>query len=279
MNVPSKSRQLFLRYVLDEMSPDERAKIDDALITDQEFSDSFQEARYDLIDAYAADELPADTRGRVEQAIFAIKNGAILLPVSPRRQAMLQIPRRKFRIAFLVSALSACILLAAVFIRSRQRTTPQMAQSPQSTPLMTTSRPIRGEPSSVQPSTPTVIPSRKIHLLPGPSVMAVAMPLGTARGTAGIPIHIHRGIDRIEIEWPVPPDSGKPPYTLEVTSGRSKIAVLAQHGLLAPVGNLRVAKFLLPVDKLPNGQYLFRLSAADAARGMPIAEFAVRVSR
>ncbi len=301
MNPPSDSRQLFLRYLLDDLPPDERADVDEAMIVDQEFSDAFQEARYDLIDAYAAGALSPEDRKRVEQAVFSTRDGqealsmalamqrgktapekkdASWLPASDRSKAAVQVRGRNARIVFFLSTLAACLLLVFVFLHLRQRPMRQMAQTPPTTSSTTAGSVVPEKSGPAQlPIPPKSSSSARHSALRQAGVLAVAMPMGTVRGVGVIPIHLHPGIQQIEVQWPVPSDSTASAYTVEIASDQSRIAVLPQHGPLTTFGDIRVAEFLLPADKLPNGQSIFRLRAADTSGNTPIAEFSVRVSR
>lgn len=301
MNPPSDSRQLFLRYLLDELPPDERAEVDEALIVDQEYFDSFQEARHDLIDAYVAGELLADVRLRVEKAIFSSKNGqqalsmaralqkekavaestdTTPLAVSDSRHARAPTPKRTFRIAFLVSTLAACILLVVAMIHVRQTAIRQNAHAP-SRPSPTTTGSAASEKRGAAPlPIPPRTSTSRIHSAPREnSVLALAMPMGTARGAAALPIHLRPDVKQIEIQWPIPSDSTASAYTLEIASDQSSIVVLPQHGPLVSIDDLRVANFFLAVDMLQNGQYILRLRAADASGDTPVAASSVRISR
>ncbi|MHB8310868.1 MAG: hypothetical protein ACYDCY_10785 [Metallibacterium sp.] len=301
MNPPSDSQQLFLRYLLDELPPDERAVVDEALIVDQEFSDSFQEARYDLIDAYVADELPPEDRKRVEQAVFSTRDGqealsmalaiqsgktapekmgAAWLPAVHKSKTTVQVRGRNIRIVFFLSTLAACLLLAFVLLHLRQRPMRQTAQTLPTTSSTTAGSVVPERPGAAQLPMPPKNSTAKPHFAPRQTgVLAVAMPMGTARGVVSVPIQLHPGIDRIKVQWPVPSDSTASAYTLEIASGQSSIAVLPQHGPLASFGGIRVAEFFFPADNLPNGAYIFRLRAANASNDQPVAEPSVRISR
>lgn len=287
---PSNSQQLFLHYALDELSPDERSGIDEALIADQGFSDAFEEARYDLIDAYAADELPIELRKRVEQAILstidghkalaaaiglrqtpsATSDGIIFPPASTYKKAAIK--GRGVRIVFLSSALAACVLVAVLSTHLRQKTNPAVARKSNTPPSATS--------ASIQPATPAAKSPPAMHSFSRQaSILTVAMPLGPTRGAATIPIKLRPGIRSIEVEWPVPPDSAAISYTMKVAPGNASLDIVHQHGPLAIIGNVRVANFFIPANKLPNGAYIFRLLPANAAADMLVAEFPVHVSR
>jgi hypothetical protein len=301
MNSPAGSQQLYLRYLLDELSPDERAKVDEALIVDQGFSDSLQEARYDLIDAYVAKELSQEARLRVERAILSTKDGQEALSMALAMQSGKATPKesdtevltavgvghalapvwgRKVRISLFVSTLAACFLLALGLFHVRQTVMRKTAQTLPLPSSATAKGAVPQNPGAAQLPVPPEGPPAAMHSAHRQSgVLAVAMPMGTVRGVVPVPIQLRRGIDRIEVQWPVPSDSTASAYTLEIASGQSSIAVLPQHGSLSPVNDLRVANFLLPVHTLPDGQYIFRLRAADVPGNTPVAESSVRISR
>ncbi len=300
MNPPLNYRRLLLRYLLDEMSVDERASVDDALIADQEFSDGFQEAQYDLIDAYVANELSIDIRKRVELALLGGKSGEISHPLAIAMQQARDVDRRsganrepsaatgkgvpqvrsrKFRLIF-SAALAACLFLVVALIQWRRTTIPGSFQKLPEVASIAASGPTVGKSNSVQSSAPPEKPSHE-HRFPVPriGILVVAMPMGTARGADPIPIQIHRGIKRLEVQWPLSRDAAAQPYTLAVASGRSDIAVVPQIGPLTTMDGIRVARFHVPADKLAAGEYLFRLGTADGSSQTPIAETLVRVSR
>lgn len=300
MNPPSDSRQLFLRYLLDELPPDERADIDEALIVDQEASDAFQEARYDLIDAYAAGALSPEERKRVEQAVFSTRDGqealsmalamqrgktapekmrTAWLPAFDQSKAAVPIRGNITRNVIFLSTLAACSLLVFVLLHLGRRPMRQTDQTLSATSSAATDSATPKKDGAAQLVVPSrSSPSTSHSALRQTGVLVVAMP-GTVRGADVIPIHLHPGIQQIEVQWPIPSDSTASAYTLEMASDRLGMAVLPQHGPLTAFGDIRVAEFLLPADKLPNGQSIFRLRAAGASDNTPIAESSVRVSR
>ena len=119
MESPSNTQRLLLRYLLEQLSPEERERIDEALITDQEFSDSFAEARNEWLDAYVAGSLPPEWKKPVEQALIDTPEGASSVRVAAalhRQRALIpskvqpKFPSRAV-LAFFVPALAACMLL------------------------------------------------------------------------------------------------------------------------------------------------------------------------
>ena len=166
MESPSNTQRLLLRYLLEQLSPEERERIDEALITDQEFSDSFAEARNEWLDAYVAGSLPPEWKKPVEQALIDTPDGASSLRVAAalhRRRTLIspkvqsKFPSRAV-LAFFVPGLAACMVLA-FWLRSGP-----------------TSRPTRqGLPAAGSP------PVAAVKHLPPPT--PVAEPSVTTRGS------------------------------------------------------------------------------------------------
>src|ERR1700677_3845669 len=201
MESPSNTQRLLLRYLLEQLSPEERERIDEALITDQEFSDSFAEARNDWLDAYVAGSLPPEWKKLVEQALIDTHEGASSLRVAEalhsQRTLMPPNVRRKFP--------SRAVL--AFFVRLRLRS------GPSSTP------PRHGLPGSGSP------PVAAVKRLPPPilvapsdltkaptlgaarhGTLALVMPAGTLRGSDSVPLLLIAAIERVKVQWPLPPD-------------------------------------------------------------------------
>ncbi len=300
MDTPQNSRQLLLSYVLDEMSPQERERIDTSLILDQEFSDSFQQARYDLIDAYVTQELSEEMRRRVERGLLQTENGkhdlslAIALrdskkspvPTSVRHAPVQHGVRQHFRLqrSFRIGAfaLAACAAFAFLVFGIRHRRTSE-AGPPGSTGA---SIPARARGSSQAASTTPPEPdfsSAKPHVGKSATVLVFAMPFATTRGTRTIPIRLSSGIRQIDVEWALPSaqslsKNATQLYFLDVVSDKNTMTVLPQEGKVALIGSTPVAHFLVSTARLPNGEYIFRVHAKDHPN-VPLAESSVRISR
>lgn len=63
------SREQMLAYLLGELPAQELARIDQQLLTDDEFAGAMEEARHDLLDAYALGTLPGGQRERARRAL------------------------------------------------------------------------------------------------------------------------------------------------------------------------------------------------------------------
>ncbi|MGC9198937.1 MAG: hypothetical protein ACP5E5_08375 [Acidobacteriaceae bacterium] len=286
----TEDQQLFLSYVLDQLSPEKRSELDEKLITSQDLSDAFQQARHDLIDAYAADALPPHIRLQVEQAILSTEDAQTALsmaralhrlnsppnppqpirPPEPRpHHTLLWLQDHKTSLGWFTSTLAACFVLALVFFHSRQRILRQAATLP---------------PGSSIPQKTTTAPSQSNPAPNQATVLAVAMPMETLRGDHLLSIPLHPWISQIHLQWPLPADATVSACTLQIAStqaasNHSNVFVLPQQGPLQAIGHLRVANFFIPANALPTGQVLFRLRAADAADHPLLAESPVQISR
>jgi hypothetical protein len=283
MESPSNTQRLLLRYLLEQLSPEERERIDEALITDQEFSDSFAEARNDWVDAYVAGSLPPEWKKLVEQALIDTPEGASSLRVAAtlhsHRTLMPPNVRRKFPsravLAFFVPALAACMFLA-LWLRSGPSSAPARHGLPGSgsPPVAAVKRlppPIPVAPSDLTKA-PTLGAARH-------GTLALVMPAGTLRGSDSVPLQLTATIERVQVQWPLPPDETAPGYTLLASRDGAPATKLPQHGAVRTIGNEKIATFVLPVAVLPDGEYTFALYGNQSADGSPVAQFSVAVSR
>lgn len=79
-------RKLLLRFLLGELPAEEAETFEQSLLADEEFADRVAEARYDLLDAFAADEMDASMRRRVEKALLQSPGDSAGLAVAQRLQ-------------------------------------------------------------------------------------------------------------------------------------------------------------------------------------------------
>jgi hypothetical protein len=282
MESPSNTQRLLLRYLLEQLSPEERERIDEALITDQEFSDSFAEARNDWLDAYVSGSLPPEWKKLVEQALIDTPDGAISLQVAAalhrRRTVSLRNVRRRLPsravLAFFVPAIAACMFVA-FWLRSGP--SPRGAR--------------HGLPESGSPPVaavkrlPAPIPAAPSDLTKAPApgaarlgTLALVMPAGTVRGSDSVPLPLTAAIARVQVQWPLPPDEMAWGYTLLVSRDGAAATKFPQHGPVRTIGTEKIVTFVLPAAVLPYGEDTFALYSNQPAGGSPLAQFSVAVS-
>lgn len=234
MTSPENSQHVLLAYILGDLSLEERERIDSALLLDQDFSDSFAQARYDLIDAYAANELAPHIRRRVELALLQSGDSRdeLLLAASLRAVEKVQwppspprprpVPAKRPRIvwvALLSPAIAACCVAAVLFVRSHRtgnsltetastRTVASAsAQAPPlGTPLLSGPGPGTSKPQASGAGGVIPAATAKPNTLRSASVMVFAMPVGTLRGPGVIAIQMSPGIHSLDVQWAVPKD-------------------------------------------------------------------------
>ena len=283
MESPSNTQRLLLRYLLEQLSPEERERIDEALITDQEFSDSFAEARNEWLDAYVAGSLPPEWKKPVEQALIDTPEGASSLRVAAalhsQHTVMRPHVRRKFPsravVAFFVPALAACMLLV-FWLRSApsSRPTRQGLPAAGSPPVAAVKHlpPPTPAPPSDADRAPTTGAGRH-------GMLALVMPAGTLRGSDSVPLLLTAGIERVQVQWPLSPDKMASKYTLLVARDGAPATKFPQHEPVRTIGTEKIATFVLPANVLPDGECTFALYDDQSADGSPLAQFSMAVSR
>jgi hypothetical protein len=283
MESPSNTQRLLLRYLLEQLSPEERERIDEVLITDQEFSDSFAEARNEWLDAYVTGSLPPEWKKLVEQALIDTPEGASSLGVAAalHNQRTLMPPNvgRKFPsravLAFFVPALAACMFLA-LWLRSGPSSGPARHGLPGSGSPPVAAVKLLPPPTPVAPSDLTKAPalSAARH-----GTLALVMPSGILRGSDSVPLVLTTAIERVQVQWPLPPDETAPVYTLLASRDGALTTKFPQRGAVRTIGTEKIATFVLPAAVLPDGEYTFALVGNQTADGSPVAQFSVAVSR
>jgi hypothetical protein len=283
MESPSNTQWLLLRYLLEQLSPEERDRIDEALITDQEFSDSFAEARNEWLDAYVAGSLAPEWKKLVEQALIDTPDGASSLRVAAalhRRRTLIspkvqsKFPSRAV-LAFFVPGRAACMVLA-FWLRSgpTSRPTRQGLPAAGSPPVAAVKH--------LPPPTPVAPPDLNKAPTLGAArhgTLALVMPAGTLRGSDSVPLQLTAAIERVQLQWPLPPDQTVPEYTLQASRDGAPATKFPQHGPVRTIGTERIATFVLPAAVLLDGEYTFALYGNQTADGSPVAQFSVAVSR
>ena len=81
--VNQEQDQTILRYLLGELSEAEQERFEDEYFADPQLFQRLQDARNDLMDSYARNELPRDQRAQFEQYFLA----------SPRRRERVEFAR------------------------------------------------------------------------------------------------------------------------------------------------------------------------------------------
>lgn len=277
MNSPVEPRELFLRYVLQEMAAEEHERIEDALISDPDFFAAFQEAEHDLLDGYAAGELPEIDRVRMEKLLHINPALATKARLSAALQQRAQTPvsgpesqpKKVFVFRIPVLAFAAALLLVAVFAasflwyRSRQDEVARVPTPPPASPARQTA-------SASTPPQPAA-----------PSTLALLLPATARSAGPALSIQLTPEIGTVDVQW-VLPDPGEAKSVLELRVWRGPHSVThVRADRLEHVAGQVVAHFQVSAAELGAGGYLFQINLRSVAGAgeEPELETAVTVKR
>jgi hypothetical protein len=265
---PQPDETLIRRYLLGDLPESEANSLEQQYFTDDEAFERVWAVENDLVDDYVAGRLAAGDRGRFERRYLA----------SPRHRERLATARalrgagvassRRRAIPVLGWAVAAVVLLAVVagwLSRSRPSDTRRAAGRPAETATMA---------PGVGPVAPTLPPPESPSASRArPSVtLTFALSPILVRGSSPSPeLRISPGTEEIllQLEGDGSEVPGGPPRQLTVTvrtvegkpiwKGEARVASAAVHPN-------RLATVRLPAARLPPGDYILALSAADASR-------------
>lgn len=271
MDSPSHLRELLLRYRLRELDEAERANLDALLIGDADYFATFQEAEYDLLDAYAANELTPSQRTRVEQALrpHTRITAASFQPHPARRQSDRKpaIPSSPRTLPIWMPIAAALFIATLVGVAWHRRTQP--APSSQ----ITVSAPQPPAPIHPLPTSPLPAP---VTPQPAPSLIATLLLPQTTRSQNSLAVTLFPTTQTLSVSWPRPADA--------TPSTRYQLEILTTAGTLAATipGKLHghLIEFPCPVATIPTGTNFFRIIAQPAAlEAPPLLETTVTISR
>jgi hypothetical protein len=295
MTNPPDLRELLLAYLLDEMADDERERVDQQMLLDDDFSAGLKEAEFDLLDAYEAGQLTVEQRDRVYVALVAPREQRIGASIRDAEMAyaqriaapVVEMPRRSsWR---WVAAVAAAMIFAAgltISLRDRSPKAPEAAitasavrPADQAAASASATPPIRTSPSEARPITPANPVVRQSL-----GVLTLVLP-ETTRGSSGLLAKLQPTTEFLRVEWPGA--SGMP--SKEARSLRLTIADEERVVATAPLDRLQsnggakhvTAIFLVSVKGLAPGSYLFRVTGPEAGSAAPqvYAENSITVER
>ena len=298
-------RELLLAYLLDELPANERERVDQQMLVDDDYSTALKEAEYDLLDSYAAAELTSEQRDRVYMALIAQNasgarsresqilphDSAESVSVGMTAASTLKMrPKRALRWVWigLAAALTlAAGLTASLEYRTRQRYeghggreaargSGQAKPADHATVAAGTSQ-TAVQAKQADPASPPVRP------LLDAAALTLVLP-ETTRGSSGLTAKLLPETRFLRVEWP----GASALSSADRDSLRLQVA--DEQRILTIVPSARRAKsahgsavFQVPVKSLMPGSYLFRVvGAADAHRAETLqvyAENAIAVTR
>ena len=293
---PTQLRETLLRYRLRELDEDERANIDALLIADADYFAAFQEAEYDLLDAYAANELTPAQRTRVEQALHphtrVTSNSFQPQPTfrTPAKPSTpIPIPTRARTLPLWMPIAAALFIATLVGVAWNRRTHPapqinattalHNAHAPAESPSPT--QPSPTQPSPTQPGPTQPRPTQPTPTHPTPLIATLLLP-PTTRSQAALAVTLTPATRTLTVSWPRPAN--------DPTTSRYQLQILTSTGILAttiagkPRGQL--IDFPCPARTIPSGSSFFRVISQPAnpanlvdREAPPLLETTVTISR
>jgi hypothetical protein len=307
----SDKEDLTTRFLLGGVDEDERAEVEDRLLSDEAFYERLLAAEGDLMDSYVRGELPAPECAQFEKSFFSsarrrervefargLAESTTLLyeeeSTRPRATlvsvesaghsgvfASLFAPQRALRYAFAAAVLLVLTVVVWLAIeRMRARVEPQQARTEGAAP----SPQVRETPPSQQPggATPDVTrsPEPERQTPPARAVFATitltpgALRDGAAIGNLVMPPGATQVRLRLELEGD---DYQSYRAAISTPEGRRVWNGVARKDR---AGNAQSVTLTLPAAALKRGDYIVELSGADAGgRSEPAAQYSFRVSQ
>jgi hypothetical protein len=268
MDNPIIPRDLLLAYKLDELSPEERQTVEERMLRDQEFSDSLEEAEYDLLDDYHAHRLAPEQSDRVRRAfpldllqqedfpyfpLSEVKTMPSPAPITDRPTAG---RRGRGHWSWVVAAIAASLVLAISAGRAFRHFRPTPGPNVVSTALrglpMNASRPAPMDAKTPAQETASTGQSGTHAHAPHAAATSAFLLLTpeVVRGGAEHSVQLPRGVRTLHVQWVVPRRVKGKGFVLRVVSGRSVRATAQQRGPLQYTKGGPVADFDVDASSL-----------------------------
>jgi hypothetical protein len=306
----SSRTETITRYLLGELSDEERTRLEEQYFADADLSHEVQAVRDDLVDAYVRGRLPRRERERFEKYFMAsprrrerVEFAAALLqsskgvPATSRAGSTVSVSRWRAFLASVfggqraVMAAAALVLLAVgswfVFKllvqpdRGGAPTGEQVATAPgeQAAPP-TEPAPGEGQPGGVvTPSPAHPPPAPPPTPRPGSHVAAFTLTPNLVRGDEGERIVIPRGTDVVLLQFGLEGD-GYESYRAQLRTPEGREALSAAHVHVRNTASGLTASLRVPSKLLKDEDYVLRLSGVTTAGDVEeVATFYFRVQK
>jgi hypothetical protein len=266
-------RQLLLAYKLGELSPEDREQLDERIICDQDFSDQFAEAAYDVIDDYCASRLAHTQRRRVEKAFSRaeLRSGSIRAFKFPKTPAPSRLRWLPLGIVSL-ACLSAGWLLLFIHLHKAQTPAPVVAYHSAEKP--------GSQPSSVTPAAPTGSGSSTATQDSNRLLAVLLLQSTVTRGGTSSVLELAPSTQMVHVQWVVPDGVTARAFTLSVTREGVILKTITQRRNLQKIGSNFVAEFDLAPDvfaKPPKDALFLIIVSKDDAPHTAVGEYPVIV--
>ncbi len=275
-------RELLLRYLAGELSRRETERLDERLLSNDDFLDRMEDAWNDLVDASVAGELSQEQRARLEKILRQALAERRLLPLArafkkehppgaAQAQAVAKSPGRGFLWRAAAAVICAAVVIGVVLYMKN-------AQHPKNLPgataaMRSTNAPGEGAPSFRSRQPPLRAPSRQ-------PAFALLLGTGVERGmSSSRAVTLPHGLKTIEVQILLPPQESSEQYYVQVVFPHHS-AVKTVSGLIPEdVFSQKLVRFDLPALELPSGLYTFRLYRERRAQRTLVASYHEVIAR
>jgi hypothetical protein len=250
----AKKQDVLERYLLGEVSDDERSEIEQGYFADDAFFDQLADAQNDLVDSYVRGALPPDDRKRFEERFLTSGSGIARVEFARALQQKIaaRSGRKTVSVGWLAVAASLAIvvILAAWMTFTLQRRT----QLP-----ITESRPKTPPQQRTAPPTPVQAQTQTAPLPGKPAAAALVTvlltPGGTRESEAAPPLVLRPAPQFVRVEL-VLEDDRYDSYAAELqdVEGRVLWKEKSLRARTAPSGRTVAAS--VPAKLLPPGDYV-----------------------
>jgi hypothetical protein len=264
------------RYLLGEVSDDERSEIEQSYFADDAVFDQLIDVQNDLVDSYVRGTLPAADRKRFEERFLTTGSGVdrVEFARALKEKIAARSSRKTGRVRLLAIAASVVIVVivaAWMTFTLQRRTQPPIANSPPKAPQQqrTTS------PTPVQAQTQTApLQSRP----PASALITTVLltPGGTRESDAATPLVLRPAPQFVRVEL-VLEDDRYDSYAAELQDVEGRVLWKA-HSLratTAPSG--RMVAVSVPAKLLPPGDYIVVLQGIDRGEASEINNYTFTV--
>ena len=260
MNSSNDFRKLLPTYLLGELSSEEIAEIDEKYLFDDFFANALDDARRDLLDSLAAEELSANERSRVEKSFAQIPQYQGALRVAralhakqersraTERKVLIGI-RRPFWI-WAAATVVLCVATLAIFVKPQSKViSPQTPQT-----------------SGAMPSPSAVSPTQRHGAQDELTFVALLSPEVRRGAEAPLSFAIPGPAQYVEFQIVLPASNEKTQYEVRVSSSSKKEPLIISDLEAKSIGLQRYVEFRARADSLPPGKYSVHVFAETMAR-------------
>ena len=282
MNDSTNPRSLLLGYLLDELPPGERERVEERMLQERAFSDQLQEAEYDLADDYHAGRLSRSERIRVEKAfsrerlaeIASISGEWSTLRNTPKEESRSTHERAALRLAPAILAVAA-LAVGVFYVHLRQEKSARTASIAGSAATQSSPRGLTGSaPPGLQPapaSAASELTATASLVLSGESM----------RGPGSLLLELRPSTRRVQVQWVVPGSTTDGAFRLSILHDNSTM-ITAEQAAFQKIDGRQIAMFNVDASVFDKGSteshLLFVIRTATVAHSIE-GEYPVLVLR